>query len=51
MKTLTKKVLKTLIKESFDQSKYFPEKAKLLIDTAQDLGFDELAEELIRESF
>jgi len=51
MKKLTKKVLKTLIKEEFERSKYWPEKTSLLIETAEDLGFKELREELIRESF
>jgi len=51
MKTTTEKVLKMLISQELERSKYWPEKTSLLIDAAEDLGFDELSHEMVKETF
>lgn len=51
MKQITKRVLETLIRQEFEKSKHWPEKTTILIEAAEDLGFTELADELIRETF
>jgi hypothetical protein len=46
----SKKTISRLIRNEFDKSCFW-EDSKKLIETAQDYGLTELAEEMIRDSF